>query len=341
MKEKLAFIDHEYHKKTKSGDFLRKILSRQYKITNFWVKKDTKINERAFIYKNFFFFQIFPRFSFLNKTFKRNIMWAPMYDSPLHPIGYSKLLWDIIKFYGVKVVSFNQKISADAKKNQVKTLDLKYFKKTIISKKIRKKKSSKLKILFWYRGGIRLNEWINFFDLNKINKIIYFRTLDTPKEKSLSIVKLNKFEFITKPFIKNSDFLKIIDKIDVFVCSRKKEGIGMAQVEALARGKYLVGFNDGTMNEYIINKKIGFLFDHQSNKIINVNNVKKNLNFRINYNNRGYKIYSYKKREIVYFFKKKQNIDTNLSLLKKCSIYMRYNIYLFKRKFFQCINQAN
>ena len=39
MKEKLAFIDHEYHKKTKSGDFLRKILSKEYKITNFGSRK--------------------------------------------------------------------------------------------------------------------------------------------------------------------------------------------------------------------------------------------------------------------------------------------------------------
>ena len=149
MKEKLAFIDHEYHKKTKSGDFLRKILSKEYKITNFWVKKDLKIPQKAFVYNNFFFFQIFPRFSFLNKTFKRNIMWAPMYDSPLDPIGFSQLLWDIVKFYGIKVISFSQTISFDAKKNQIKTLNLKYFKKKIINKKTKKKKNSKLNILFW------------------------------------------------------------------------------------------------------------------------------------------------------------------------------------------------
>ena len=50
----------------------------------------------------------------------------------------------------------------------------------------------------------------------------------------------------------------------MFLFVLEKEGIGMAQVEALANGKYLVGFNDATMNEYIINKKIGFLFNHKS-----------------------------------------------------------------------------
>ena len=64
MKEKLAFIDHEYHKKTKSGDFLRKILSKEYKITNFWVKKDLKIPQKAFVYDNFFFFSNFSEIWF-------------------------------------------------------------------------------------------------------------------------------------------------------------------------------------------------------------------------------------------------------------------------------------
>ena len=32
MKQNLAFIDHHYHKNTKSGDFLKKMLTDQYNV---------------------------------------------------------------------------------------------------------------------------------------------------------------------------------------------------------------------------------------------------------------------------------------------------------------------
>ena len=53
---------------------------------------------------------------------------------------------------------------------------------------------------------------------------------------------------------------------NVFICPRLKEGIGMANVEAISLGKYLISNNDATMSEYIINDKIGIFYNNWKRK---------------------------------------------------------------------------
>jgi len=43
MKKKIAFIDYWSHRNTKSSDFMRKIISKEFRITNFWWKEKNKI----------------------------------------------------------------------------------------------------------------------------------------------------------------------------------------------------------------------------------------------------------------------------------------------------------
>ena len=34
-----------------------------------------------------------------------------MYDSPMYPTGYSWLLWMMVKFYNVKIITFSKAIT--------------------------------------------------------------------------------------------------------------------------------------------------------------------------------------------------------------------------------------
>ena len=95
--KKLAYVDHKYHIKTRSGDFLRNIFKDNFLIKDFWIDKDLIFSKKLLLYENFFFFQILPPLKILEKIKNKNIMWAPMYDSPHHPIGFSPLLWKIIE----------------------------------------------------------------------------------------------------------------------------------------------------------------------------------------------------------------------------------------------------
>ena len=110
-KQHLAFVDHSFHIKTRSGDFLRNIFKEKYIINDYWVDKNLKFDKEIFDYDNIFFFQILPPLKILKKLKFKNLIWAPMYDSPHHPIGFSPLLWKIAEYFNIKILSFSKKLS--------------------------------------------------------------------------------------------------------------------------------------------------------------------------------------------------------------------------------------
>ena len=63
-----------------------------------------------------------------------------MYDSPMYPTGYSWLLWMMVKFYNVKIITFSKAITNQIFKKKIRYFDLKYFEKVkkLIIKKIEK-----------------------------------------------------------------------------------------------------------------------------------------------------------------------------------------------------------
>ena len=300
-KKTLAFVDHIFHIKSKSGDFLREIFKKEYTITNIWVDKSLSFSDKIETFENIFFFQIFPKVEILNRLKHKNIMWAPMYDSPHYPIGFSPIMWKMVKYYNVKILSFSKSITDFVQGKKINYLKLKYFKKPHRLKKNIKKKIS---IFFWNRGNIDLDDWINCVNLSNIDRIIYFDTeWKIKKPKILSNPKIN---YIKSNFTKKQlDFINLINKSDIFVCPRNKEGIGMAQIEALSMGKYLIGNNDFTMKDYIINPKIGMLFGNNLNKKIDIDNVINYRDYRLNHAKKGYIKFEKDKKKILKLFKKK------------------------------------
>ena len=97
-----------------------------------------------------------------------------------------------------------------------------------------------------------------------IEKIYYFPVpdygrsisdIDTDFRKKKIDITVIKDKFLSK-----SAFLDLLSKCNVFIAPRKKEGIGMTIVEAISKGMFVFGFNDSTMDEYIENDFLGFLF---------------------------------------------------------------------------------
>ena len=107
-----------------------------------------------------------------------------------------------------------------------------------------------------------------------------------------------------------SDFINTMKKCNVFISPRKKEGIGIAMVEAISRGMYVVGYNDSTMNEYIKDNKIGFIFDKNTKDKINSSNITQNYDYRKNYSKKSYNRWIDEKEKIIPLLKK-ENIIIN------------------------------
>lgn len=328
----LAYVDHKYHFKTRSGDFLRDVFKNDFLIEDFWVNKDLKFSKNILLHQNFFFFQILPPIKILEKIKNKNIMWAPMYDSPHHPIGFSPLLWKIVNQYNIKVLSFSQNLTDLMFKSKVNFINLKYYKNSTI---VKKKPKKKINIFFWYREDINIEDWIKLFNKSEINKIDLLILKNNKKPIISNKIKSKfKINYIKKNFLKNSLFKKILNNNDVFISPRKKEGIGMAQVEAISQGKYIIGYNDSTMKEYIKNEKIGFIFP--SNKKIKLSFINKFFNYRLKNNEVSYKKWERDKKKILIFFNKinDKRIGGKISYF---TIIINYYLKLMYRKFFLLI----
>ena len=96
VKKKLAFVDHNYHKKTRCADFLREIFSEHFIIDDYWwsLNEEIKLIKHLKNYENIFFFQtLIPSYDLL-KLRNRNLMWAPMYDN----LPFDWKFWKKIKY---------------------------------------------------------------------------------------------------------------------------------------------------------------------------------------------------------------------------------------------------
>tara|TARA_B100000767_G_scaffold263746_1_gene277849 strand:- start:88 stop:1125 length:1038 start_codon:yes stop_codon:yes gene_type:complete len=307
-KKRLAYIDYWSHKYTKSGDFLREILSEEFEITDFWWKEKDKIplneiNEFEYI----FFFHVFFPYQVMKKFKNKKIMWAPMYDALNFRSSFFKsIFWKQMSSLGIKVLKFSNKITDSIGKEEIDTLKLDYYLKPELNSTT--KESSKLNIFFWDRGRLKFTDWINLFEKKEIGKILCFSRPDSGEEinenKYLDINKEYNFELINKKFMPKEEFWNFMEKCNIFIAPRKKEGIGIAMVEAISRGIYVVGYNDSTMNEYISNDKIGFIFDESTNQKLKSDYVIQNYEYRKKSAEKNYYIWMQDKKKIIPLLKK-------------------------------------
>ncbi len=331
-KKKLAFVDYWTHQNTKSGDFLREILSEKFTIYDFWWKEKEKIPlEEISKFDYIFFFHVMFPYQIMKKLNNKKIMWAPMYDA-LNFRNYlsQSVFWKQMSSLGVKVLSFSDKVVESIGKEELKFLKLNYYIKPNLSNDIKDLK--KINIFFWDRGRIKIDEWIKFFNKKDINEIVYYSSVDPGMKESTAFEAANDFTYNFKIIKKNEKFLskdkylELSNHCNVFIAPRKKEGIGITIVEAISRGMYVVGYNDSTMNEYIKDEKIGFLFNKETSNNINLKNITNNYDYRKNNAELNYNLWNINKKKILPFF------DEGTKKVRKIHFYLLF--FLDDLKFF-------
>lgn len=231
---KLLFVDHECHKKTRSAEFFLAVVRKVFDVvehyyshyyrTGAWkVAKDCDV---AVIWE-------FPisrwRFFFPGK---RNVF-VPMYGNEWS----SYWQWKRIAWSGMGVISFCDKVTEHARRCGVTNiLDVRYFPDP---DSLPKGKGDPKRVFLWERGEITRSVAEKLFP---------------PSDGYVFDVKR------ADEFLERDAYLARIAKCGIVIAPRRKEGIGMAFLEAMAMGKCVVANDDATMNEYIKNGENGFLF---------------------------------------------------------------------------------
>lgn len=237
---KLLFIDHECHRRTGSAGFFLEVIRRAFNVEEYYYSKyyrtcplivakgcDVVVIWEFPISRRRFFF-----------TGKKNVF-VPMYDNEWG----SYWQWKRIAWSGMGVISFCDKVSEHARRCGVTNiLDVRYFPDPV---GLPHEKGDPKRVFLWERG--------------EIDRSIAER-LFPPSDGYVFDVKA------ADEFLERDAYLERMSKCGIVIAPRRKEGIGMAFLEAMAMGKCVVANNDATMNEYIKDGDNGILFSLQDPK---------------------------------------------------------------------------
>jgi hypothetical protein len=163
-----------------------------------------------------------------------------------------------------------------------------------------------------YSNGNILGYWnrTNFFNIElvnviiehfKVNQCIIYNEVRTDVNANADYIDINKLKcdviLYNKKTIDRDEYMARFRDINIFLCPRYCEGIGLSYLEQGSRGCFLIGHDNFTMNEYITNGVNGCLLDVCSSdkqSILNVDNdiQKYGSNFK-NDSIKGYMEYKY------------------------------------------------
>jgi len=270
---KLAFIDHSFHGKTKSNQFLIDLLSEYYDVDVYFdrswedgEKVDLEVLSEE--YENFVFFQVIYKRDYMECIRGKNIIYVPMYDQVRKK---DKKYWK--EYRGYKVLCFCKELYDKLCRYGFFAKYVKYYPQPV---QVCASDRDKPVIYFWQRAD-RFN-WHHVKRLirqEQISRVIVNDTVDPGNvfvRPSDSDVALYNIEFIS--WIKDEkEYHKLLSGIDIMFAPRLEEGIGLSFLDGMARGIVIISSDRPTANEYITSLN-GYLFDVDKLEYIDVSDFR-------------------------------------------------------------------
>lgn len=300
--KKIIYVDHSYHKKTKSNEFILNYLKEFFDVEvvwdESWKNDGTLPPDLSFVDKNYLgvlFFQSLPQKEILKNIKNENIIFLPMYDGVSHDYDFWKDL------YNLKIINLSKTLHSKLKKWGLETMYIQYFCKPhdFIP-------GAKNEVFFWQRlDRVNICTMEKIFDKQKIKMHIH-KAVD-PYQKFMQPTREQEEKYkITYSdwFETREQMLELADKKGIYIAPREYEGIGMSFLEAMAMGKAVVAVNNPTMNEYIEHGKTGYLYDLKNPKPIDLSNIEEVQKNAYQYMQEGYQKWERNKWKIIEFIKK-------------------------------------
>lgn len=255
----IAFIDLEFHKKTKSSIFFQEILKKHFNVSLFYENERKKyLNSNL---DKYIFRQVIPDFLDLIKLKNKQIIFIPMYDW----LALSKIAWERYKCFNIKIVCFCKKVYEFFTDMWFECFYIQYYLPPL-NYKI---DYSKKRIFFRYRWNIS-RENVKKIIWNQ-NVEITIKNKPDPGYKPLNLSKedIEKYNitFQDEFFDTKEEYFKYLSKHSIFIAPRRQEWIWMTFLESMSLWQCIIAYDDATMNEYIHNNKNWILtkFDEEIN----------------------------------------------------------------------------
>lgn len=295
MSEKIVFIAHSYHKKTKSYDFIVDYLSDFYDVEVVFDEEwetGKKIDWSQFSdYHAVIIWQMFPEDGSIKNLKNPNIIFFPMYDQAKR--------WNFSQWYScknIKIVSFSSTLHKKLKKWGFNSIYVQFF-----PEPREFTPGAQDEVFFWQRfTKININT-VKKLLKNSDVKIHVHKAVDPghefvqpseEDEKKFSITYSEWFET-------RAEMEHFMQSKGIYIAPRYFEGIGVSILEAMAQGKLIIANNKPTMNEYIKHGKTGLLCDFKFPKPLKLSNIKEIQKNAYEYIQKGYETWLVERKNIV------------------------------------------
>jgi hypothetical protein len=200
------------------------------------------------------FFQIPPSVSkHLLPLKSKNFIWAPMWD------GFKKL--DLrrrmtFRLFRVRLLCFSCRVFEYARGITPHAMHAQYYLPPVAAAKTCRN-APPYTVFLWQRiPELGMNEVVRVLGRENISKIILKSDIDVAAPSSIEVQRMPEW-------VSEDEYKAIFDQIDYYVAPRFQEGIGFSFLEAMTRGIPVIGHNDATMNEYIVDGKTSLLFNER------------------------------------------------------------------------------
>lgn len=223
-----------------------------------WEGSENSLEPVDINFSRYIFCQLPPPQSWLQRI-PEKIIWLPMWDN----VEYRRQKWWNTLPKALRVVAFSDAVYQRARHAGLKTIHLKYFKNPEAFTPANW--SNGRVLLYWNRTGLISPEFLERLCTTlHIDKLLFRSQTDPDVAKSSTFQVphyLGNTQVETLPVFKNrQEYFDATRDANVFIAPRKSEGVGMAFLEAMARGCAVLALDRGTMNEYIVSGENGYLF---------------------------------------------------------------------------------
>lgn len=251
---RIAFLDLPFHERTGSSRFFREFLNTMGSVETHYIHFNEKHILKELIeadYDLYVLWQLEPFVPFL-VYHQCRVALVPMYDG-CHGLG--KEYWQTMR--GARSINFSRALTEEQAGSGVQSLTLQYFPNPVDYTV--KNDFSKGQALFWQRRpehGLTA-EFADILLGDNVDSIHVHNAPDSGFADRWPVMR-RQTESRWRP--DPHYFNDLMDQHNVFLAPRIAEGIGMAVLEAMARGMFVIAADAPTANEYMTHNFNGYLF---------------------------------------------------------------------------------
>ena len=266
---KIAFIDHSYHKKTKSSEFFAKLLFPEADVEIWWddswfgvgsdyiAEVESRQYDLVIVWQMEFVARDLARRARLNPSLQ--VLFIPMWDGCQ---GLGEDYWRELDI--VRILSFSRSLHERLLGHGLTSCYAQYFpdptRFPVADYRSRRGFFwPRVDAVVWpqIRALIGAAEFASFHIHLSLDPGVVHSPESAPRPDEVA-----GFNIKTSTWFDSADgYRAVLADANVFFASRLSEGIGMSILEAMAMGICVVANNMSTMNEYIVSGVNGILAD--------------------------------------------------------------------------------